>query len=219
MPRAWPTRWQRWRPGSPLGAAQTTTVHEVGRRARCRGSTSTTGERSCWWARCRGARSSFLTSSGTRVGGIAAWQFVSLKIRVRSSRLPRFRYFVAVFTNLGPHAETRARLKEFLTDVLRPTQIGLENASSVVLSMCPTCAPAAPPNAGTARDHVEREGTGSANGLVTMKDNGTSRLEVLTHRQDRSNPFSRSICSKSPRFSEGFSFFEGEGANPFPEWS
>ncbi len=39
--------------------------------------------------------------------------------------------------------------------------------------MCPTAAP----NAGTGRDHVEREGTGKANGLAAMKGNGVSCLE------------------------------------------
>lgn len=57
---------------------------------------------------------------GYEVGGIPASQFVSVKIRVRSSRWPRYRFFVAVFTNLGPYSETRARLQELLRTVVRP---------------------------------------------------------------------------------------------------
>jgi hypothetical protein len=63
--------------------------------------------------------------------------------------------------------------------------------------MCPRgvphMCPAAAPNAGTGRDHVDHDGTGNANGLAAIKGNGASRLEEFTHRQDRSNPFSRSI--------------------------
>jgi hypothetical protein len=37
--------------------------------------------------------------------------------------------------------------------------------------------PAAAPNAGTGRDHMEREGTGKVNGLAMMKGDSASRLE------------------------------------------
>ncbi len=41
----------------------------------------------------------------------------------------------------------------------------------------PHMCPAAAPNAGTGRDHVEREGTRFANSLAAMKGNGASRQE------------------------------------------
>lgn len=57
----------------------------------------------------------------------------------------------------------------------------------------PYMCPAAALNAGTGRDQVECEGTGKANGDGELMGNSVSCLKVFTHRNKRSNPFSRSI--------------------------
>lgn len=52
------------------------------------------------------------------VWGIQASQFVCLKLRLRSSSRPRFRFVVAVSTSAGGYAETKAHLRTLMEGVL-----------------------------------------------------------------------------------------------------